>query len=440
MADLIGTDENWGSVRGKLNAQARGLTTAKRLTRYQIVSHHGDVPHTLGGNGAGLMTRDEGRWKQKSPGAAIRDFRVVDGNWRIGAPGAGTESATGGEQAGPNDINIARCFELANGVSIDVVPVYYNGAKVKTVAPGATVFSDPVGFTVPADTEFWLRCSTTVASAGQQWPVARIPQSGENGYQSTAATSQIDNSGPFTNPGGGVATGTGEAFNAASALCILGIPETPVPAIIAVTDSIGNGALASPVGDGNGNYGFLATGTYNVDGHAIPLMKLCRDQDQAQYLGLQRRAQRRLALMRYGTDLFDGYGTNDLVTGARTVAQLQADKLKFWAYARSLGLRVWVMTLLPRTDAAGTTPLSGFEVGGKRDQINTWVRSQVGVTIDGIVDMAAVYENPALPGTWLAGMTDDGTHPKTSAHALGVPTIQAWGRQVVALHAAANPL
>lgn len=77
---------------------------------------------------------------------------------------------------------------------------------------------------------------------------------------------------------------------------------------------------------------------------------------------------------------------------------------------------------------------AGFEVGGKRDQLNAWFKTQVGNGIlDAVIDTSTnCLEDPANPsyyltdGVTLDKYTIDGVHPEPAGHLLGVPIINAW--------------
>lgn len=422
----------------------RQVQTLARQPKLQLVAHHGDMAFKLMGNGANLYTRDEGRYKTKSPNVAIHGLRLVYGNWYVGTPAGGDGGANGGEQPGTNDITVMGAAYYSTGVHFPtILRARWGGNNMVVIKPGGTVISDSIGLRVPADTGFFTHSSSVVTS-GQVWPGGRLPQSGESAYHSTAAVTQLDSISWSLPSGGTVVGGITETFGGFSPVAVLGIPERRTPAIWAGGDSILYGSLETPTGDGNGNFGFFARGTFSANGHAIPLMKMTRDQDQAQYSGAdQRWAPQRYALMEYCTDCVTNWGTNDLVTGAQTNAQLQASLTHCWSYAKALGLRTWHILILPRTtssnsfaNAAGQTPVSGFETGGaKRDVMNAWALSQVGTLLDGVIDMNAVYEDPAAPGKWRtdAGYTTDGTHPTTFGHQQGAATISTWAANLLTL-------
>lgn len=146
------------------------------------------------------------------------------------------------------------------------------------------------------------------------------------------------------------------------------------------------------------------------------------------------RADRTLALFDYANVLIDDHGTNDIGTGtggaAISLAQMQADKLTFWAMARARGVQyIITLPLLPRTNSGNTAPLSTpWADGGQRDQFNAWQLTQVGVGDgpDVIVDYLSVVQNPSDHSLWLADY-GDGVHPNSTAHGLLTPYVRtAW--------------
>jgi lysophospholipase L1-like esterase len=109
------------------------------------------------------------------------------------------------------------------------------------------------------------------------------------------------------------------------------------------------------------------------------------------------------------------HGTND-IQGSRTLLQLQTDTLAYWAARKASGVRQIL--------AASVLPRSSFNAGMETIRVayNAWLPTQVGVTIDGVADFAAIPEmaDPA-DLTYYA----DGTHPTTTGHAKMLTTAQA---------------
>lgn len=84
------------------------------------------------------------------------------------------------------------------------------------------------------------------------------------------------------------------------------------------------------------------------------------------------------------------------------------------------------------TSAADQTPVSGFTVGGVRDQFNTWLFTQVGLgLLDAVIDVNPYVEDQSNHGAWITTgainyPTVDGVHPSSAVHILAAQAVNAW--------------
>lgn len=115
------------------------------------------------------------------------------------------------------------------------------------------------------------------------------------------------------------------------------------------------------------------------------------------------------------------FGANDCIyLTAEVVKNDIANCIKKF---RSLGVqKIYVSLILPRTtstDGWGTTqnqaPIAGFEIGGVRDLVNSWIVSSCDGTSDGYID---TLSNVSTGFAWTPGTTSDGAHPNTNGCAL----------------------
>ena len=126
-------------------------------------------------------------------------------------------------------------------------------------------------------------------------------------------------------------------------------------------------------------------------------------------------------------------GTNDIALYSRTAAQVKADNEVIAATLRSYGVKVTVMTLLPRTTStdsfateANQTPATGFESGGHADTYNDYVRTGA-ISVDwNYVDARLLYQG-ADPTKYRVDIpcTTDGIHPTDSATTIGLGLAQS---------------
>lgn len=198
-------------------------------------------------------------------------------------------------------------------------------------------------------------------------------------------------------------------LSCAGGFVLLGRSNAATRAFVFVGDSISDGTADTqtpqPADTGNGWIGRALTG---LDGLPYATAhKATMSTDRAQYrAGVN-------ALSRQGfsqcTWAWIALGVND-IAGGRSYAQLTTDLTTLAALARAQGApKVGGVCITPKTDASNTTPAANFEVGGVRDQVNTWIKSS-GV-FDDYIDFGSAIENVGT-GLWSSGAyTSDGTHP-----------------------------
>ncbi len=391
-----------------------GPPAPRPTPRLQLVATRGLVNTGLSPS-ASTYTRNDVRQAMYIGGQPVSQLQIAFGGFYAG----------GGDIGIPNSITIAAAIESLSPALTK--RAYFDGQfsrSIWTFAP--IILSDPIPVDFLPGTQIEYRGSLIVASAGQQWPGgAAFSVAGDARFDSTSATDQVTGTGNMTQPAGGASNTTGYV-----PLGILGIPAQRFPAVCIMGDSLtaGSNGEDESGADQHGNYGYVARGLYlgDANGYPVPYANLSRGGEKASDVAGNAGATRR-GMLQYCTHVFEGYGTND-IGGGRTLAQLQADKLRLWQTFRANSLKIYVANLLPRTtDATNTTPVAGFAPGGLRDQYNTWLLTQVGVTIDGVIDVASVVEDPANHGHWLSGETADGIHPNSATYAaIAVARIQPW--------------
>ena len=312
------------------------------------------------------------------------------------------------ETAGPNDINVSAAFE-DSGASVNI-PMQFNGAVKGLITPGARMLTDSAGIDLAGMSTGFVRTGIDVAAAAH-WPrTAFFVSTGLGDYQveGPAATTQVFSTGSLTVPGSG-----GTAAAGFLPTCILGYTQKYTPAVAIIGDSIAAGTIGDTSDTVNASRGIIARGLWATDNSwVIPHTMMCRASERAFWLqGFN--GTRRKSLLEYHTHAIIDYVTNDIVAGS-SAANIEAYLSNIWQACKRRGLQVWQMLCLPRTTYPGNVPAANFDSGGIRDQVNTWIVSQVGQgLLDGYIDPNPILESQTTHGTWANIGTDtaDGTHP-----------------------------
>lgn len=399
------------------------MTNVVSVVTPQIVASRGTIPSTPV---VGTYIMTESRLTVKNGCQPCTDIRLAMCGFSVDSSG------TNGEVAVPNAITYNIAVEKVSPNK--AVRASLNGAIDIVIAGGSGItFTDPVGLTFAADEEFKVQYGQLIADTTKTYLASYNLPGLADYYRATALTStQVGTAGTW------VATGRGSNQNVASSPIIIGRPLTNYPSVILLGDSI----MASRddlVGDGFGNHGY-ARGLYTAaaNGGSIPYAVLARSGEKAQTVANENHTNR-MAMLTYCSHVICNWGTND-IQASRTFAQVTADLITIWALMRRHGVKVFQCLILPRTTssdswatAANQTVVSGFGVGGIRDQVNAWIALQVGSLIDGVIDANAVVEDPANPSKWVTTgatfyATTDGIHPTDAAMALVAPIVRAKAR------------
>nr|WP_256476168.1 SGNH/GDSL hydrolase family protein [Siccirubricoccus soli] len=307
----------------------------------------------------------------------------------------------------------------------------WGGQRILNLAAGDTAFSDPAFEFAGGDTA-WLRWYLNVASLTSGWPVWRTPRAtGEGFTQSVGGANQAYGLGTLSAAGG--SNGAGWAPQG-----VIGIPHADSPewtrrAVICDGDSIiaGTGDTADTA---TGNIAY-SKGLVDRDGYLIPYVNQGRAQDQLSFqvdANLTPRWRKQL-MWAYATHYLCNFGTNDIANG-RTLSQMQADAAYVWGRARKYGLKVAQILVTPRQLSVGGAVHSDWAPGGLRDQWNAWVRTQVGVLIDDVIDPNPYVESATTHGAWASDTyTPDGLHMLPAGYAAANQAVTAWAQTRVAV-------
>lgn len=290
----------------------------------QFVTNRSGPPNgvRLGTDGGRSDTQFMNRNKVKVGGSAINGIRLGFGSWYL-LGGTGEVQLTNGRtvEAG---LEITTPFALT-------IPMTINGAKIGTISADATlVLTDPVvGLNLAADSDLWVRVNDVYPSTGSSIinnSSILNARAGEAGYLSPSGPTQTPATGALSVPGGAA------GYGGPATLAILGVPVTPIPAVIGIGDSIvaGNNDTVDTT---TGTYAFLQRGLENVNGHVVPW----HIQAVGSHSLLKNRldtAWRGRALWPYATHLFNNMATND-VASAIPLATIQSYLIELWTAAKA---------------------------------------------------------------------------------------------------------
>jgi lysophospholipase L1-like esterase len=408
------------------NAEITELTLRGLLRNNQrIVASKGSVMDALGGGaGDSNFTYDSSRTTMRVGPGGAKQMRLAFGNF-YRAP---TETDNS------NSITVRAAIEVkSTGGTQYTYPVSFNGSETVVIgARSGIVLSDVIGAIFPPNTTFHVRTEVTVAS-GERFPVGLITHSSNNwsGGTSIGSENYVRSLGPS------VVYNTGNLAGSATPgygpYAAIGEPLENMPSVIIVGDSI-----AAGTGDNiatniiAGSYVGMARGLVTQitePGIIIPYTRLCRGGDSLNTfisgVSLADNA-RTFTAAQWATHCICNLGNNDIA--GSDLATIQSKYLYLWNLLRTAGVKVYQVTMFPRTTGTYTTPggqtiVANYGVGQLRDQVNAWLRNSAVQLdyIDGLIDPQYLVEDASNPGKWKSAdgaLTADGTHPNSTGHQL----------------------
>lgn len=401
----------------------RALRLPVGSVQYRAIANRGIVPNAFRTATATNLEYGEGRMKMKmgpNPASEIRfifaGFYALNGN--------GAETLPG------NDETIELAVELVSPVAAQ--RVLFNAQNVGTIANGvAQYMSDPIlpsafGLSqFDGDSTFWLRPGRTVVLNAKHCKHGSSDLTGENTFYSTpgAGASQVVGTGGMVQRTGGATAGM-ELGPAAIIGRTIGAGSR---SFAAIGDSIIDGSNDDHIAsDGSAGGGFFNRALWNVNGHTMPSFKItCGGSLVTNFMAGYAK---RVTYFPFATDHIIMFGTNDIVSGGKTAAQILSAVEALADACRANGaLRVFVCKLIPRVTStdnlatlANQAPVSGFENGGTRDQFNASLDTST--HFDGVIHFASC-EDPTDHTKWpVTGAANyastDKVHPTNTLHAL----------------------
>jgi lysophospholipase L1-like esterase len=280
--------------------------------------------------------------------------------------------------------------------------VTFGGATAVTVAPGADVVSDPVNFTFTA----FEPLTVSIFLPGIQGSITKHWNSNATTYYTLLL------SGDQANKSSGLSY-----VNSVNSWFYLDGLDVVAPAstkaIAAFGDSITDGFVSGSVislpesstaVNANGRYPDYLQKRLNAANMPVSVINAGIGENQLLSSGsvltpggpsgLSRLSQD--ALSQAGvTGVILLEGINDLGLGGATAATLEAGYTQAIATAHAAGVKIWLGTILPASNALIDGTLLSPQSETYREQINAWIRSQT--LADGIVDFDAALCDPANP-------------------------------------------
>lgn len=318
-------------------------------------------------------------------------------------------------------------------------PVYYSGSRTKVINSGdSEIQSDPIPASAFGISNFsagdiiWIRSNVQVATAGtDRLPLCPQILGQISGNQVTwyskalTTVSPTDATGVYTFTGGNT---TNRNFGVRP--MIMGIPldDSQEISVWGCGDSImelkndnTSGLSSDLLYHGLAFLQRSSRSTSNDD--LISVMNMSKDSSRISGIGPKGRG-----YVKYARIAVDEYLTNDV--GSLTFSQMQAAELTLWSNLKTINPDVKIVKSglicnTTSTDNWATTVnqtyKSGWEPGGKVDEMLTWFPTKVSDgTLAAYVDPTALRD-PSEPLKWAVNgsanyPTNDGTHPSPDFH------------------------
>ncbi len=335
-----------------------------------------------------------------------------------------------------NDFEIKCSIELGDGT---LVPVFFNGTRLKLMKPGVVAISDIAGIRLAAGEVFWVRtyfnriASTSYTDGTGQAGFLASNQtnlcsnvalrgtlfSGTEGASFSSSTG-VD---PFLQDKTDSSTIAASNNQGYAPIAIVGrVETTQAKSVVVIGDSISQGSGDfTPGTPTNSNFDIYSGRGYWPrafrDSYAITQLA-CGGEQTVDIIG-NTKSFYRYSLADYGSTAILALGTNDIMTGALTAAQLKAKILLLIAKISPKVKKILLATITPRSTTnngwlttAGQNSVVTNNFNNVRIEVNDWIRSGgAGVPHIEIADLVESSRNSGLwkaPGTALVSGTATG--------------------------------
>lgn len=382
----------------------------------QIVSTRGLVPTTA--VSVATISLHESRLTVTNCNANVRDVRLLFNGFTVVADGSG-------ETALPNDITVLCAVEKLTPDNFAKLGTFIAQTAISVQGGAGFCMTEPLAVTLSPGEQFKVQYESRFAASDTAQAPQNVTTTLADVYRSTLATGQVPTAGAWS----GVGRSSNQNVGVISG--VLGIPDDPTVSVVILGDSIAN-SRDDTTGDAFGNAGYIPRGLYAA-ANPIPFIRATQSGEKLNTFAIGGLTNR-LTLLQYCSHVIMNHGTNDLATGL-SLAAMQALYIKAWNMVKARNVQLYQCLIMPRTTstdswatAANQTPVAGFEAGGIRDQLNTWITQQVGTYIDGYINPNTQVEDQTNPGKWITNgaanyPTADGIHPTSALHELAATTV-----------------
>lgn len=402
---------------------------AEQNNRPQVIGHRLQIPRQV--------TASTSTYRQHESRIYMRTGAMDATRIQLGYCNWWDEQSSGtGEAEVANSATLVSALESLSPAFTE--RARFNGAINASLAAGELLrLTDPFAMTMRANTSYMVQSGYKVAADGLNIPTGyrsyAVPLL-DRGYKSVGGSSQVGNVGNWSTPADSGASSDGYGPS-----LIIGIPKVRMPAVMLFGHSIisGTGDMAS--GDGYGNIGYAARALGNMDPanvasaqRLIPYTYVSRAGNKLSYEAYAPSFRKRM-WMKYHTHVLCDMGINDMLDISPNVAK--AYFLALWGEFKAAGLHVTQMLITTKTTGAWTSPdgsdqtIAGeFAPGSNVDQVNDWIKTQVGLgLLDGFLDSRPYIQNMTTNKYLAPGYTTDGTHPTQAVHtAIADGLIRPW--------------
>lgn len=374
--------------------------------KLQLIGGRNHIPDTCAA--MGTLARGYNIWKPFNAKVKMNKIRLVFTNWYV--------QQNGVEADNTNTYTLHVSVYKEN--STVVVPVYFSGVRVKTMALGETVISDevPIELDPTVDSGLYMRIRIECAATTDTLPTS----SNTVKFEGTGLrTWRLDN--PTTDFVDNLAYSKTSAYYGAyefSPVATLGVTETgeivPSVAIFGSSSAEGSGDDQSTV---NPQFvkGYLAR---SLTRDAIPYIAIPRSGETAENFCVSYGKKRKwIVSLCNCTHGVNTYGSNDISKAGSTLNGVKAFVTAVYNQIKGFGLEPIMCTYTPATTSSDSFATEANQTVGSvfRAQMSEWIRTSTGwryFDLEAVSDSGRVLGLPAS-GKWrvdLGQPTTDGLH------------------------------
>jgi lysophospholipase L1-like esterase len=283
-----------------------------------------------------------------------------------------------------------------------IYPLFFNGSRVGTLAPGGRLISDPLSNRVAKGAVINIRTYADAGTGNVIRPNGTQETWGYGGTWTGGSTGIAD----YTDSASPPALET-QSYNGIVPLMVVGLCNTNC--LLIVGDSISAGGYISNL------FSWQRENFGSSSGSVFNQVHVGRNANTALIAagGEAAKNWNTYWIKRNTATFCDvaivAYGANE---SNDSVATIQASLQAVWNDLHAMGIRVWACTITPST----TSTDSWATVGNQTDirpninTVNDWIRT-LPAPLVGVIDVSDAVSSARNSGRWKAGFTSDGLHP-----------------------------